>query len=79
MHVESVILDNFWLWTAALILCLPIRRHAEKAGEKFAEKVPYVGDYSVQFVHALVSVVILVICVALLIGATNNAFIYTRF
>lgn len=79
MEVESVLIDNLWLWVAALILCLPVRQHVEKIGQKAASALPYVGDYTLQFCHAIVSVVILICCVALLVGATNNAFIYTRF
>lgn len=79
MEVESVLIDNMWLWIAAIILCLPIRRQVENIGLKFIAKVPGVGNYTVQFCHALVSVVILICSVALLVGATNNAFIYTRF
>ena len=79
MHVESVLIDNLWLWVAALLLCLPIRKHAERIGSSVASRIPVVGDYAVQFCHAIVSIVILICCVALLVGATNNAFIYTRF
>lgn len=79
MEVESVLIDNMWLWIATIILCLPIRRQVENIGLKFIAKVPGVGNYTVQFCHALVSVVILICSVALLVGATNNAFIYTRF
>ena len=79
MHVETVIIDNLWLWVAALILCLPVRRQAEKIGYRLATHVPYAGNYTVQLCHAIVSVTILICCVALLVGATNNAFIYTRF
>ncbi len=79
VHVESIILDNLWLWVASLILCLPVRTNIEKSGQRLAVKYPNAGNYTVQFCHALVSVVILICCVALLVGATNNAFIYTRF
>lgn len=79
MNVESVLIDNLWLWVAALILCLPIRSKVEKIGERLTCKSPVAGNYTVQFCHALVSIVILICCVALLVGATNNAFIYTRF
>lgn len=79
MHVESVLTDNFWLWIAALALCLPIRGSMERLGRRLTERYPAAGNYTVQLCHALVSIVILICCVALLVGATNNAFIYTRF
>ncbi|MDE6786863.1 MAG: MBOAT family protein, partial [Muribaculaceae bacterium] len=79
MHVESVLIDNLWLWVAAIVLCLPVRKQVEKMGYKMALRIPYAGNYTVQFIHAIVSVIILICCVALLVGATNSAFIYTRF
>lgn len=79
MHVESVLVDNLWLWAAAIILCLPVRGKIERLGVSVASKIPGAGNYALQFCHALVSIVILICCVALLVGATNNAFIYTRF
>lgn len=79
MEVESVLIDNLWLWVAAIILCVPIRKNVELIGMKVAAKIPYSGDYIIQFFHAIVSIIILICCVALLVGATNNAFIYTRF
>ncbi|MDE5849960.1 MAG: MBOAT family protein [Muribaculaceae bacterium] len=79
MHVETAIFDNLWLWVAAIILCLPVRRHVENLGCRMIERVPYAGNYTVQFCHAIVSIIILICSVALLVGATNNAFIYTRF
>ncbi|MDE6017366.1 MAG: MBOAT family protein [Muribaculaceae bacterium] len=79
MHVETVIIDNLWLWVAAIILCLPVRKHVEKYGHKMSVHIPYAGNYTVQFCHAIISITILICSVALLVGATNNAFIYTRF
>lgn len=78
MNVESVLTDNLWLWVAAIVLCLPVRSHAERIAVKAADRIPG-GGYAVQITHAVISVAILVISVALLVGATNNAFIYTRF
>lgn len=79
MEVESVLIDNLWLWVAAIILCVPIRNNVELIGMKVAAKITSAGDYIIQFLQAIVSIIILISCVALLVGATNNAFIYTRF
>lgn len=79
MEVESVIVDNLWLWVAAIILCLPVRTYLERIGVNVAAKISKNGDYAIQFCHSIISVIILICCVALLVGATNNAFIYTRF
>lgn len=79
MEVESVIVDNLWLWLVAIILCLPVRTHLERIGVNTAAKISKNGEYTIQLCHSIVSVIILICCVALLVGATNNAFIYTRF
>lgn len=80
VDVESVILDNMWLWIAAIILCLPVRKTiASKLESRMYGTGSNTGAVSLLTFRALASVVILIVCVALLVGATNNAFIYTRF
>lgn len=79
IHVESLIIDNLWLLAAALILCLPIRPFLARHADRIASQNSAAVSYSVMFVRALISAVILLTSVALLVGATNNAFIYTRF
>ena len=78
MDVQSVIFDNLWLWAAALLLCFPIRPFLARHADRIAVTSTGAG-LTVQFTRALISVVILACCIALLVGATNNAFIYTRF
>lgn len=75
---ESALLDNFWLWTVALCFCLPVRSSISALADK------WLGDSSVKTVlvystRIVLSVGILILSTALLVGATNNAFIYTRF
>ena len=60
---QSALTDHFWLWIVALLFCMPIRR--------------MLPDHVL--VRLTLSLVVLVLSVALLVGATNNAFIYTRF
>lgn len=79
LQVESLILDNFWLWIAAILFCMPIHSFFKQKTDKILVSSGGYLSYSVQFVRALISVSILMVCVALLVGATNNAFIYTRF
>ena len=80
LDVESVITDNLWLWVAALLFCLPIRPKLAKMADRIATNgSTAAGAYVVQVSRAVIAVAILVISVALLVGATNNAFIYTRF
>ncbi len=74
----SAITDNFWLWLTAIVFCMPVRktvatlfdRHV--ANRRFKTKMVFAT-------RTLLSVVLFVASVALLVGATNNAFIYTRF
>ena len=74
----GALLDNCWLWVVALILCMPVR---SGLGQLFARCIPQgaFSNFIVLSVRTIVSIVILVLSVALLVGATNNAFIYTRF
>lgn len=76
---ESALTSNFYLWIVALAFCLPLRQWAMQ----FATRI--VGEGStmerlVVFVARLaVGLTILLLSTALLVGATNNAFLYTRF
>ena len=75
---ESALLDNFWLWVAALFFCLPIRSTVSDLTDR------WLGDsglktFLVYSTRIVLSVGILILSTALLVGATNNAFIYTRF
>lgn len=62
----SALSNNFWLWIAALLFAMPIR----KLFSKFK---------GVWYLRAAVAAVILIFSVALLVGATNNPFLYFRF
>lgn len=75
---ESALLSHFWIWAAAIAFAMPLRqtlydlsmRHIANAA--LQEKVNTAA-------RLIVSVTSLLICTALLVGATNNAFLYTRF
>ena len=76
--VESALLNNFWLWLFAIFFCMPIREMVSNLAER------YIRPAGLQTTVALVtkltlSATILILSAALLVGATNNAFIYTRF
>lgn len=79
MHVESLIFDNFWIWVGAIVLCLPIRRLLARKADEIALQGPVYVSHTLLATRALISLLILGISVALLVGATNNAFLYTRF
>ena len=75
---ESALLDNFWLWVVALFFCLPVRTTIGEWTDRL------LGDSNVKSVlvystRIVLSVAVLILSTALLVGATNNAFIYTRF
>ncbi|MDE6165438.1 MAG: MBOAT family protein, partial [Muribaculaceae bacterium] len=75
------VFDKFWLWMLAIVLCLPVRRWISEAHIKLWGGNPdHVGVAVVETTcRVMIAVAILVISVCLLVGATNNAFLYTRF
>lgn len=75
---ESALLDNFWLWIVALVFCLPVRSTVEEWTERLLGD-NWFGTTVVYATRIILSVGILILSTALLVGATNNAFIYTRF
>lgn len=75
----SALHDKFWLWIAALLLCLPVHTIGAKLIAKCCGRHTHAEQYMICLVRMVLSMVILVLSVALLVGATNNAFIYTRF
>lgn len=79
LDVQSLILDNFWVILAAVLFCMPIRPYLAKKADQWASTGSTAASYTVMFTRAMISVTILVVSIALLVGATNNAFIYTRF
>ena len=75
---QSALLDNFWLWVVAVLFCMPIR---QTIGDLVERQVGSSTLRDTLFLTSriVLSVAILVLSAALLVGATNNAFIYTRF
>ena len=73
--VRSAILSRFWLWVAAIICCLPLGRWLERlvgTRRAFSRNVLMLSKLAV-------ALALLAVSTALLVGATNNPFIYTRF
>ena len=62
----ATLTNNFWLWIAAVIFSLPVRKLFKNAKGKWIYRT-------------VISLLILFCSVALLIGATNNPFLYFRF
>lgn len=76
---QTAITDNFWLWIAAIVLSMPVRGAVESFLDKHSANGNGLATTVVFTARTALSVAILVLSVALLVGATNNAFIYTRF
>lgn len=75
----SALTDKFWLWAVAIVFCMPVRRGATALCRRLPGGGGAFGTLVLQTARMTVSVVILAVSVALLVGATNNAFLYTRF
>ena len=77
--VESALTDHFWLWIVAMVLSMPVRDAVANGLQKMMGSDSHVYPVIINTSRILLSVVILILSTALLVGATNNAFIYTRF
>ncbi len=75
---QTTLQGNCYLWLAALLLCMPVRRWV---AQRLDNKSLTSGTWHAvtTTLRIVVSVALLLLSVCLLIGATNNAFIYTRF
>lgn len=69
LEVTTALQDKALLWVTAIVLCMPVRRWVEK---------PF-SHQAFMPIKAVVHAALLALCVAMLVGATNNPFIYTRF
>ena len=76
---QSALADNFWLWVAAIVFSMPVRGFVSRSAGRLLAGHAAVKDGVFLVSRLAVSVALLVLSVALLVGATNNAFIYTRF
>jgi alginate O-acetyltransferase complex protein AlgI len=75
---ETALFNYFWLWIAAIILSLPVFSGLSFLLTKCVPNTSFrIGI--VTTAKVIFSIAVLVLSTALLVGATNNAFIYTRF
>lgn len=76
--VESALLSNFWLWVVGIVFSMPVYDTITRLSHRFiasdGRRAAVVAS-----VRIVLSILLLILSVALLVGATNNAFIYTRF
>ena len=64
-----------WLWVVAVLCCLPIRDWVERWVSRWERPRPNL----MLAANSIVALLLLFVSVALLVGSTNNAFLYTRF
>lgn len=76
---EAALTDNFWLWAAALILCMPVRTFIANCTYRLLSEDSTLSQTIVTVTRIVLSATIIICSTALLVGATNNAFLYTRF
>lgn len=75
--VESAFFSNFWLWVTAVVFSMPVYDTITRLAGKWCPS-SCIGFLALT-VRLLLSIAMLALSVSLLVGATNNAFIYTRF
>jgi alginate O-acetyltransferase complex protein AlgI len=75
----TAITDHFWLWVIAILFCMPVRQWCYNHLVQLVGEESQVARSVVFLSRTVLSVVIMLISVTLLIGETNNPFIYTRF
>lgn len=78
-EVQNALFSKFWLWITAIVFCLPTRQWISSLHSKIFQNHKHARHAIALSTQILVSLVILVVSVAMLVGATNNAFLYTRF
>ena len=71
--------DRLLLWIMAIILVMPVRQWLIRRTDRLTMTSPTLNANIKFATKLLVSAAILIVSVALLVGATNNAFLYTRF
>ncbi len=75
---ETAIANHLWLWILAILFCMPIRRWTSTLVERIC-KGNELQELVFLISRTVITIAMLVLSTALLVGATNNAFIYTRF
>lgn len=76
---QAAVMDKFWLFAVALLLCMPVRKLIADTTERLLKNHTTLLHGAILIGRTVLSLAVLVLSVALLVGATNNAFLYTRF
>ncbi len=64
-----------WLWVVAILFCMPVREWLNRWVSNWKHPRPVL----LVVTRSVLAFLLLALSVALLVGATNNAFLYTRF
>lgn len=75
----TAITDHFWLWVIAILFCMPVRQWCYNHWVRMAGEESLLTRNMIFATRTVLSLVIILLSVTLLIGETNNPFIYTRF
>lgn len=76
---HTALMGNFWLWVVAILLAMPLRSFlTDRLAILYGTHTTALA-WTQLTLRVVLSLAILILSVALLVGATNNAFIYTRF
>lgn len=75
----SALADNCWLWVACLLFCMPLRSRIETLLKGYTHIGGVMQESLLLIGRLTLSILLIVLSVALLVGDTINAFIYTRF
>ena len=76
---ENALTGKCWLWMAAIVLCMPVRNYLSQFARRLLNESGNAYGTLQLCSRTVLSAFLLVLSTALLVGATNNAFIYTRF
>lgn len=76
---ENALRSKFWLWIAAIVFCLPVRRYAEDLPHRIFARGGNMAVSITMMSRLTLAACLFLLSIALLVGATNNAFLYTRF
>lgn len=75
----NALTDKFWLWVVAIVFCMPVHRWISGFTTRCLGGGGALESFVTLTARVALSAGIVVLSVALLVGATNNAFLYTRF
>ena len=76
---STVIFDHFYLWIIAILFCMPLRQWTNTLTLKITKGENATYRNLVLVSRLTLTIVIVACATVLLVGATNNPFLYTRF